>query len=470
MSGYLFEGILDNSIHEINSQQIHELHNQNLRESSEGHKITASSYANQTCQTEKDWLHGFEQDILLRDPKTAGYIIQYPHGVVIEQSMRRNYFRGENQIFDESVPSLHRPLKRINTQKDKELYRLVADMRVAEFDSLLRKFDHVRNWKYCDILSDLLAQHYGLETDWLDITSDFDVAMFFATCQLEDGKWKPLTKRETEINEEHQYGMIFHMPSCQNARRLSFSSELFGCDGTYYNDTNKCAIHKFPKFIRPLDNLILPVGFQPFMRCHMQNGYAIYMRSDNPLQNDVGFEKLRFRQNEKLSQKYYEFMEGGKKIYPHEGLSQANFIIDKIKKLTSFSEKAFQYALYRSHYYSIKDEARCRRDLEKYQVDGKNIIIKADSDWHITPGRRKRIDTIYSNFSIESWYHIQLRSRKKVNGGAGMFAPWMLPEKEGMPGIVDFKPRQMEPYCDNIWTRDLIRILSMIEHAKFQDF
>lgn len=30
-------------------------------------------------------------------------------------------------------------------------------------------------------------------------------------------------------------------------------------------------------------------------------------------------------------------------IYPHEGLKQAEFIIDEIRKLSVFSEEAFQY-------------------------------------------------------------------------------------------------------------------------------
>ena len=42
-------------------------------------------------------------------------------------------------------------------------------------------------------------------------------------------------------------------------------------------------------------------------------------------------------------------------IYPHEGLKQAEYVIEQIRTATSFSEEAFQYALYRSHYYKVEE-------------------------------------------------------------------------------------------------------------------
>ena len=86
--------------------------------------------------------------------------IYYPHGVIINQAARRNYYRGENRIYEESVPSLHRTLKKYTTVEEKELYRMVADMRIAEFSYLLQKFEHVKNWKVSDVLYEALAQRF----------------------------------------------------------------------------------------------------------------------------------------------------------------------------------------------------------------------------------------------------------------------------------------------------------------------
>lgn len=126
----------------------------------------------------------------------------------------RNYYRGENQIYQNSIPSLLRRLNQFSSEKDKALYRIVADMRIAEFKHLIDKFDHVKNWNYGDVLYELLAQHYGLETGWLDITSDFRVALFFATCYYnnESKRWLPLDQKHID---EKPYGMIFHMPAWQ---------------------------------------------------------------------------------------------------------------------------------------------------------------------------------------------------------------------------------------------------------------
>ena len=118
---------------------------------------------------------------------------------------------------------------------------MVADMRIAEFEAFLKKFWHVSNWKISDVQYDVLAQHYGLETCWPDITSDFNVALFFATCYWDDDqkKWQPLTKYQTEKCEKTQYGMLFHMPSSTMA---SIGGLLLECSFFVH--------HRHPKITR----------------------------------------------------------------------------------------------------------------------------------------------------------------------------------------------------------------------------
>ncbi len=470
MAGYLFEGVQDNIVHDIGEKEIDYLFKDNQREEQEGQRVTHSANSNQSCMPTSNDRNDFYKDILLRDPQTAGYLMQYPHGIVIEQSMRRNYYRGENQLYKASVPSLLRTLNKYETRKEKELYRIVADMRVAEFALLIGKFEHVRTWKFSDVQFDVIAQHYGFQTNWLDITSDFNVAMFFATCYYDGDKWQPLSRKQTESDETHQYGMIFHAPSWQMSGRWAMADELFSSAGPYNADTKRSEILEHPHFIRKPENIAFPIGFQPFMRCHMQNGYAIYMRESNPLQQDSGFEKLRFRHSEEISNKYFDLMEGGKKIYPHEGLVQVKFILDELNALTTFSEDAFQYGLVRSHYYRVADEDQCRRDLSEFEVEGNKIKIQTNQVWSLSSGRKKRVDRLYKNFDIESWYGMQVRTRTNLCNGPAMFAPWMLPESDDEPGIIDFIPRKTETFCDDIWSRDMTRILCAVEHAQMPDF
>ena len=193
---YLFEGKLDNTIHDISIDQIMYLYEENEKELQLSRRITNEEYDGQTAYTSvKDTRLATFIEYVVRQPRTDGVLIQYPYGTIIQQAESGHYYRGENQLFPESTPSLYRKLKQFSAEEEKNLYRLVADMRIGEFKTLLNKFNHVIDWDYCDILYDILAQHYGLETDWLDITSDFNVALFFATCFWDNNEnnLKPLT-------------------------------------------------------------------------------------------------------------------------------------------------------------------------------------------------------------------------------------------------------------------------------------
>ena len=478
MAEYLFKGQLDNTVHDLSYEQIRQLYLDNRREEREGQRITASSYRGENYYDGiNDHQIALQREYLYRDPKTAGMRMYYPHGVVIEQSMRRNYYRGENQLFPESLPSLHRALKKYDTKKDKELYRMVADMRVAEFSYLLQKFRHVQEWQGSDILYESLAQHYGLETGWLDITTDFNVALFFATCYWDRDlqKWQPLTRKQTEASEMTKYGMIYHMPSNRMPMRWTHAIPKFmpWSDKVVGHTDEGNAIYEhldYPAYSGDVGNLIYPLGFQPFMRCHMQNGYGIYMRSAKPLQQDYEFEKLRFRHSEKLSRAVFELMEGGDLIYPHEGLKQAEFIIEEIRRTCTFSEDAFHYALYRNHYYRLEDAKQCKKDLGEFLVDGKPIVIQERVPWKISSGRRRRIDALYLDFSLEREYGIMIMERTKIPPPSPMFEPWMLPEEEGEPGVVDFKHREKVTCGSSIVERDLFNLMHTLMTASLPDF
>src|SRR5690554_4004012 len=110
MAEYLFKGTLDNTVHDISYEQIKQLYEDNKREEAEGRHITQSSYRGESYYTDKNFQEEFFKEFLYRDPLTAGMRVQYPHGVIIQQSQRRNFYRGENQQYESSVPSLLRTL------------------------------------------------------------------------------------------------------------------------------------------------------------------------------------------------------------------------------------------------------------------------------------------------------------------------------------------------------------------------
>jgi hypothetical protein len=452
---------LTNEYIDIDIEVLKKMSRENLKDQIIGQNITFDAYQGRRSNVASNGTnlrHEMYNETLVKDPLTDGFKIQYPHGIILSQSMRSDFYRGENKLYEASIPSLLRKLQNFDTVKEKELYRLISDMRVAEFSIFLSKFDHVAGWNYCDVLYDVLAQHYGLDTGWLDITNDFNTALFFATCHYDGSGWKPLTREDTEKNEMTKYGVIFHIPSFKASEKMAASIwDEYSTDGS---NGRRPMTHDH--------NTILPIGFQPFMRCHMQYGYGIYMRKPFPLQNDIHFEKLRFRHSEELSQYIFNLMEGGKLIYPQEGLSDSGFIIDMIKTSTVFSNKAFEYALKRNHYYRISDREECLKDLADFPVGSERIRIIEKHPWHLSSLRKKKINSAYNNFSIEHKYNIKIMSRMVSPGGAPMYAPWMIAEDDTFKGVYDMEPRKVE--CYSLWARHMEYILSTIENAKIPDY
>lgn len=398
--------VLTNIPHEISYDDLRKMYLQNQRDAEECKKVTESSYRGESYYASdkrpgegklSDFRGAFYKEVLYRDVKTDGHMMQYPHGVVIGQGERNSYYRGENQIYLKSQPTIYRSLDKLQTEEEKRVYKFVAKMRVAEFGIFLCRMGIVQFWmqNYGTVLFEPLAQHYGLETEWLDITSDFDVALFFATCGWDNVKkaWYPLTKEQTEKNHNTQYGVIFHIPQWQ----VSMTNMQAGLE---WEGKEKCLL-----------NQILPIGYQPFMRCHSQHAYGIHMEKPFPLQEDYTFEKLHFRHSERLSREVFERMDGGKKIYPQEGLNDFQDIIDRISAATEFSGEAFEYVLNNNEYFASAKEAR--EALSETKIFGNPVtIMQSGNPFHVSRQRLRALSRKYEGFSVEKTYGIKLTFRK----------------------------------------------------------
>ena len=206
-----------------------------------------------------------------------------------------------------------------------------------------------------------------------------------------------------------------------------------------FSDTaadNRISYHGQPR------NVALPIGYQPFERCSAQSGYGIYMRNERPLQKDKGFKKLKFRHDEKLALRIYKKMKEGKSIYPYEGLTKIEDKISEIGALTDFSEDALRFAVYRSHFFKLKDIDEVRRKLRNFRVDGKEIRILDRHPWELSALKRKMIDEAYAGFSVGDFYHIMIIEKKCDPPAQGVFEPWMLMTESNEPGTVDFRRRK----------------------------
>lgn len=271
-------------------------------------------------------LQGFWEDSYV-----DGFVTTYPHGTVISQGERRNFFRGEAEDYPGSKTTLWREVAECTTKEQKVVVRLLAAMRVIEFCNFLDKTKYIKWWKDCYGVPfyEAIAQHYGFMTEYLDITNDFNVAMFFACCKWDNEKkaWRPMTEEECK---EKGRGVLYHAP-LESVR--------------FYIDVEKQNIPK-----------VLPIGYQPFMRCQKQTGYVLQMKEDEDFKYNTVFRRMFFEHSTKLSEGVFEYMENGDGIYPQEPLRMFDEEIDKMKIGTTFSSDVFEAALARLNLTEQKDE------------------------------------------------------------------------------------------------------------------
>lgn len=239
----------------------------------------------------------------------------------------------------------------ISFRERKEIIRVIAYMRKWQFANLIWKINVVPYWeaKLSDINYDALAQHYGLATHLLDLTNDFRAALFFAACKYEAStdSYRPLTQSDIDESEDTKYGYIFHAPDWaidyfNGGGHTNWSHKhLYKQESTEYIPIKKDRLYLQSG---DMDGVALQIGYQPLQRCHHQSGYIYPMRNIASLQDDWHFEKLRFRQSVALSERVYEMMDHGKKVFPYEGVTELREQIDQIKHSTVFSEFELQSA------------------------------------------------------------------------------------------------------------------------------
>lgn len=196
-NGWLYPDSLKNSTHDIGIAEINNL----LKLADEEDCWSASIRENVKKRLEKDktdvGLDWFVEDLMIKN--TGGTVISMPFVKdIITFNSNRHFFRGENQQYLKSLPSLRRKQEG-KSKYECELIKAIAVMRSFQFLKFIWKIDVVPFWeaKLSDINIDALAQHYGFDTCLLDLTNDFRTALFFATCKYDykTDFYRPLTKK-----------------------------------------------------------------------------------------------------------------------------------------------------------------------------------------------------------------------------------------------------------------------------------
>lgn len=329
-SGWLFPNPEMNEKHTFTDEEIEQLFQLSKQE-----EVWVNNVKSEVEHYDKNPPAGGGEFIanMSRVMNTGGTIISYPYGLdIITFPSRRHFFRGELGIHDNCVPSLNRKLKG-KSEKEKLLLRAVADMRINQFADFIWKLHIIPYWeaKLSDVNYIALGQHYGFDTNLLDLTNDVMTALFFATCvyDKDTNKYRPLTKEECDQKE---YGVIFHTPNWKidiNNVNIEISDKIM----KYIHDNPNQPINIESG---ALDGIAFQIGMQPLMRCHHQSGYILPMIKDKPLEDNWEFEKLYIKLTPELSEKIFNMMDKGNKVFPNEGIDEALPILYKIKIVWSF--------------------------------------------------------------------------------------------------------------------------------------
>lgn len=173
-----------------------------------------------------------------------------------------------------------------------------------------------------------IAQHYGLPTEHLDITSNFSVASFFAT-----QRWDDKAKKFEPMRMLSNPGVIYKL------------HPILSIDPT----------------IKPDEMSYVPVGWQPFPRPEQQRANAIRLKPSEDFSKTMGVTKYYFHHSRNQSKRIYEEFEGGDKLMPADDL--ANFA-DSLQTKTAFPQSTLDLAFERySQRKQPQDTAAKRQSL-----------------------------------------------------------------------------------------------------------
>lgn len=218
-------------------------------------------------------------------------------------------------------------------------------MRVVEFELMLQHFPAVRYFLREHLMVDYvgLAQHYGLLTDVLDLTSDVHTALFFAMCDYD-----PASDGYTAKIEDKEYiGYLYAYPAVASA--MQNGSSAFG---------------------RFLKEDLRVIGLQPFIRPGVQRGFSFHCTKDNPFKGYL----YSFSYSKADSERYLEKMINGRHLWAKDSIAERTKLI---RAATGFSFDALYLAVKR--YGGDVTLAKMQR-----QLNAAGIHFSNDLPWYPT--------------------------------------------------------------------------------------
>jgi len=242
--------------------------------------------------------------------------IEAPHAILDSQDRMRLVvgqefchwlYRGQTRDWPTCTPGL----SRLPTPGSKilELARTIA------FEDVVDSHPFVIKARQVTLLGSPLfvdptgvAQHYGLCTDMLDLTCNFMVASFFATCEfnVESARYEP-------VSATAEPGVIYR----SSWLHMGFTGEPSGYGSLEI------------------------VGWQPLPRPEEQRAFAVRLKRHHDFRQHPCAERFLFRQDREVSQRIYETFEGGNSLFPKDAVAE---LAEEAKQIKAFTRPQVERA------------------------------------------------------------------------------------------------------------------------------
>lgn len=211
----------------------------------------------------------------------------------IKPSLARNkfLFRGQSEFYEPCVPNMFRDKKKVAE------HQYVDDViQINEFEVLLRQHPLVQLFEQgFYLLHEFfrfkvdyagLSQHYYNRTPFLDLTSDMEVAKFFAVT------WFNMEKDCYEKYTGDNLGVLYY---------YDLAADAFS-------------------FRKGRDYLVETIGKQPFMRSGNQSGFLIRLDDKMNFNELPEVRYVFFRHDHDITNRIFAESDNGNKYMPHEML------------------------------------------------------------------------------------------------------------------------------------------------------
>lgn len=191
-----------------------------------------------------------------------------------------------------------------NLYRSKDLKAIFIEIcRTISFENFLEKHPFIQFINSLEyniyINKTALAQHYELKTPYLDLTSNFDVASFFATCEIRDGKYKPYKGKEL--------GIIYRLNE-----NLNHAVQTQGYDSNFEY-----------------------IGWQPLPRPEQQRGSTYKLKQNDNFANLQYVQSYLFSHSCSQAKDIWLKFEKGKTLFPKDSTKD---VAEIFKNLTSFTK------------------------------------------------------------------------------------------------------------------------------------